>query len=79
VWTAARYTTPQPDDNARPLIRGDRTAITYEDKKHMILELAFPEPPPDNGIRAPKAERHTWPSINYWSDVSSHAALTRAP
>ena len=54
MWTAARYTTPRPDDSAKTLISGDRTAITYEDMERMILESAFPEPPPDNGIRAPQ-------------------------
>jgi len=54
VWTAARYRTPRPDNSAKTLIRGDWTAITHEDKECMILDSAFPEPPPDNGIRTPQ-------------------------
>jgi len=51
---AARYTNPRPDDSARPLISGDCTAIPREEMERMILEAAFPEPPPDNGVTAPQ-------------------------
>jgi len=53
VWTAVKYTSPRPDDSAKPLISGDQTAITREEKEHMILTAAFPAPPEDNGIIAP--------------------------
>ena len=66
VWTAARYTNPRPDDSARPLVCGDRTAITHEEKERMILESAFPAPPPDNGITAPQGR-------------SAHTAIDQSP
>jgi len=53
AWTAARYTNPRPDDSARPLISGERIAVTHEEKEQLILEAAFPEPRPDNGVSAP--------------------------
>jgi len=44
----------------------------------MILEAAFPEPPPDNGVTAPREERRTRPSTSLWSAASSQVALTGA-
>jgi len=55
VWTAVRYTNPRLDDSAKPLVNGERTAVTRDDKEQMILVTAFPEPPSDNGIKAPQA------------------------
>ena len=54
MWTAVKYSSPRRDDSARPLISGDLTAVTREDKERMILMAAFPEPPPDNGSRTPQ-------------------------
>ena len=57
VWTAAKYTNPRPNDSIRPLVCGDRTAITHEDKERMILKSAFPAQPP-------RVDRHIRPSTN---------------
>ena len=54
VWTAVRYTNPKLDGSAKPLINGKRTAVTRDDKEQVILATAFPDLPPDNGIKAPQ-------------------------
>jgi len=52
---------------------------TRDDKEQMTLATAFPEPPPNNGIKAPpRAEQLTEPSNDSWWEASSLAARTGA-
>jgi len=56
---------PTAGRQRQTVISADRTAITHKDKERMILESAFPEPPPDNDIRAPQGGSADTASTNH--------------